>query len=53
MKLKRVRYDGVELGTLARGKWRRLTGEEVGRLRRAIERGSGKRPGSDQPPRRP
>ena len=53
VKLRRVRYDGVELGPLPRGKWRRLTGEEVGRLRRAIKRGSGDRPGSGRGARCP
>jgi 23S rRNA pseudouridine2605 synthase len=35
VKLERVRYAGLELGTLPRGKWRRLEGREVEALRRA------------------
>jgi len=38
VKLQRVRYDGIELGALPRGKWRRLSEEEVRRLRRAVAR---------------
>ena len=38
LKLRRVCYDGVELGALPRGKWRRLTPSEVERLRRAAGR---------------
>jgi pseudouridine synthase len=34
-RLRRIRYGGVELGSLASGRFRALTAEEVGRLRRA------------------
>ncbi|MBZ5641087.1 MAG: hypothetical protein LAO51_20295 [Acidobacteriia bacterium] len=34
-RLRRIRYDGVELGSLATGRLRPLTAEEVARLRRA------------------
>lgn len=35
VKLERVRYAGLEVGTLPRGKWRRLEHREVAALRRA------------------
>lgn len=35
LELKRIRIDGVELGSLAPGMWRNLTDQEVERLRKA------------------
>ncbi len=49
LKLRRVRYDGVDLGGLARGEWRRLTAAEVQRLRRAAS-GSGRPAGGPRSP---
>ena len=42
-RLRRIRYGGVELGSLASGRFRVLTAEEVGRLRRAALE-AGRRP---------
>lgn len=42
-KLKRVRIGPIELGALKPGEFRRLSEEEVARLKRAIERGPGRR----------
>jgi 23S rRNA pseudouridine2605 synthase/16S rRNA pseudouridine516 synthase len=43
VKLKRTRYDGIALGSLPPGKIRRLTDEEITRLRQSIRGRSGAR----------
>lgn len=47
LRLRRIAVDGVKLGNLPLGAWRRLTGEEVQRLRTAAA--GGKRPQTSSP----
>ncbi len=37
LRLKRTRIDGIELGALAAGRWRRLSEDEVKRLKRSVK----------------
>lgn len=48
-KLRRIRYDGVELGRLPAGRYRALTVAELRRLRRAAGEAAGARAGTADP----